>query len=190
MKIGYSRVSSTEQNLEVQIKQLEEMGCEKIFKEKISGKSADRPELISMMSFARLGDVIHVTKTDRLARSTIDALQIADKLEAQGVGLVLHDLGDININSDVGRVIYTVISSFAELEKNRILQRCNEGRALAKAQGKHLGRFKNEKLHTQIKECFDKGMNKNLISKTLKCSRTTVYRVLQAGISFNASIKN
>jgi DNA invertase Pin-like site-specific DNA recombinase len=178
MKIGYARVSSTEQNLDVQLKQLQEMGCEKIYQEKISGKSADRPELISMLDFARSEDVIHVTKTDRLARSTIDALQIADKLEAKGVGLVLHDLGDTDINSQFGRVIYTVISSFAELEKSRILQRCNEGRALAKAQGKHLGRFKNEKLHTQIKEYFEKGMNKNLISKTLKCSRTTVYRAL------------
>tara|TARA_R110000772_G_C13309004_1_gene439695 strand:- start:11557 stop:11955 length:399 start_codon:yes stop_codon:yes gene_type:complete len=130
------------------------------------------------MDFARAGDVIHVTKTDRLARSTIDALQIARKLEAQGCGLVLHDLGDTDINSNVGKLIFTVLSSFAELEKNRILQRCNEGRALAKAKGKHLGRFKNEKLHAQIKEYFAKGMNKNLISKTLNCSRTTVYRVL------------
>jgi DNA invertase Pin-like site-specific DNA recombinase len=178
MKIGYARVSSTEQNLEVQLQQLEKIGCEKIYKEKISGKSADRPELISMMEFARDGDVIHVTKTDRLARSTIDALQIADKLEAKGVGLVLHDLGDIDINSDCGRVLYSLVSVFSELERKRILQRCNEGRALAKAQGKHLGRFKNEKLHAQIKEYFAKGMNKNLISKTLKCSRTTVYRAL------------
>jgi DNA invertase Pin-like site-specific DNA recombinase len=178
MKLGYARVSSSDQNLEVQIMQLEEIGCEKIFQESISGKSTDRPELISMMNFARDGDVIHVTKTDRIARNTIDALQIADKLNKEGVGLVFHDLGDININSDVGRVIYTTISAFAEMERKRILQRCNEGRKLAQAEGKHLGRFKNEKLHAQIKECFAKGMNKNLISKKLKCSRTTVYRVL------------
>lgn len=178
MKIGYARVSSTDQNLDVQLKQLEKLGCEKIFKETISGKSANRPELISMMNFARDSDVIHVTKTDRIARSTIDALQIADKLNGKGVGMVFHDLGDVDINSDIGRVIYTTISAFAEMERKRISQRCNEGRALAKAQGKHLGRFKNEKLHAQIKEYFAKGMNKNLISKTLKCSRTTIYRVL------------
>jgi len=178
MKIGYARVSSTEQNLDVQSKQLQEIGCEKIFKESISGKSADRSELILMMNFARAGDVIHVMKTDRLARSTIDALNIADKLNEQGVGLVFHDLGDIDINSDVGRVIYTTISAFAEMERKRILQRCNEGRVLAKAQGKHLGRAKNEKLHNQIKESFAKGMNKKLIAKALSCSRTTVYRAL------------
>ena len=90
MKIGYSRVSSTEQSLEVQIKQLQKIGCEKIYQEKISGKSADRPELKSMMDFAREGDVIHITKTDRIARSTIDALQIADKLNGKGVGTVSY----------------------------------------------------------------------------------------------------
>jgi len=178
MKIGYERVSSSEQNLEVQLEQLQEIGCEKIFQEKISGKSADRPELITMMELARDGDAIHVTKTDRLARSTIDALQIADKLETKGVGLILHDLGDVDINSDIGRVIYTTISAFSEMERKRILQRCTEGRALKKSQGGHLGRYKNEKLHAQIKEYFAKGMNKNLISKTLGCSRTTVYRCL------------
>lgn len=180
MKIGYARVSSSDQNLEIQIKQLHEFGCEKIFEESISGKSADRPELKSLIAFARTGDVIHVTKTDRLARSTVDAIQIANQLEDKGVGLVLHDLGDIDINSDCGRIIYTVISSFAELERKRILQRCNEGRVLAKAKGKHLGRYKNKKLHAQIKHHFENGMNKNLIAKTLKCSRTTVYRALSS----------
>lgn len=178
MKIGYARVSSTEQNLEVQITQLKALGCEKIYQEIISGKSANRSELISMMNFARENDVIHVTKTDRIARSTIDALQVADKLYKKGVGLIFHDLGDIDINSDVGRVIYTTISAFAEMERKRILRRCNEGRALAKVKGKHLGRFKNEKLHLKIKEHFSNGMNKSLIARTLNCSRTTVYRVL------------
>ena len=178
MKIGYARVSSTEQNLDVQIEYLKKLGCEKIFKEKISGKSSNRPQLISMIEFARENDVIHVMKTDRLARSTIDALIIADNLNEKRVGLILHDLGDIDINSDIGRVVYTTISAFAEMERKRIAQRCLEGRALAKEKGVHLGRHKDEKLHIQIKELFTKGMNKKQISETLNCSRTTVYRSL------------
>ena len=178
MKIGYARVSSTEQNLDVQIQYLEKLGCEKIFKEKISAKSSDRPQLLSMIEFARDGDTIHVMKTDRLARSTIDALKIADTLNNKKVGLLLHDLGDIDINSDIGRVIYTTISAFAEMERKRIAQRCSEGRAVAKEKGVHLGRHKDEKLHIQIKELFAKGLNKKLISETLNCSRTTVYRSL------------
>lgn len=178
MKIGYARVSSDDQTLNVQIQQLTTLGCEKIFQETASGKNADRIELDKMLDFAREGDSIHVMKVDRIARNTIDALQIADKLAQKGTGLVFHDLGDIDINSDVGRVIYTTISAFAEMERKRILQRCNEGRERAKAEGRHLGRFPNEALHQRIQELAEQGMNKNKISRELECSRTTVYKVL------------
>jgi DNA invertase Pin-like site-specific DNA recombinase len=179
MKIGYARVSTQEQTVDVQVEQLSKIGCDKIYQEQQSGKSADdREELNKLLEFAREGDVIHVTKVDRIARNTIDALKIADTLAAKNAGLVFHDLGDIDINSDVGRVIYTTISAFAEMERKRILQRCNEGRALAKAEGRHLGRFTDKTLHNRIHELASQGMNKNAISKEIGCSRTTVYRVL------------
>lgn len=178
MNIGYARVSSDDQTLNVQIEQLNALGCEKIFQDTASGKNAQRNELEKMLDFAREGDTIHVMKVDRIARNTIDALQIADKLAQKGTGLVFHDLGDVDINSDVGRVIYTTISAFAEMERKRILQRCNEGRERAKAEGRHLGRFPNESLHKRIQELAGLGMNKHAISKELGCSRTTVYRVL------------
>jgi DNA invertase Pin-like site-specific DNA recombinase len=179
VKIGYARVSSDQQSLESQIEFLNKVGCEKIYMDQVSGKSSsNRDQLNEMINFVREGDIVHVTKVDRIARNTVDALKIADKFQIKDVGIIFHDLGEIDINSDVGRVIYTTISAFAEMERKRILDRCNEGRAIAKAKGKHLGRFKDEKPHAQIKEYFTKGMNKNLISKTLKCSRTTVYRVL------------
>jgi len=180
MKIGYARVSSKDQNLEIQIKQLEKLGCEKIFSEHESGKSADRTELKLLLDFARDGDVINVMKTDRLARSTVDAIQIADKLVEKGAGLILHDLGEIDINSNGGRVIYTVISAFAELERKKILQRCNEGRATARAKGLHLGRHKDEELHMQIIEHYRLGIIKTEIAKILNCSRSTVYRALNS----------
>jgi DNA invertase Pin-like site-specific DNA recombinase len=104
-------------------------------------------------------------KVDRLARNTIDALQIADALVKKGAGLVFHDLGNVDINSDVGRVIYTTISAFAEMERKRILQRCNEGRERARAEGRHLDRFPNKTLHTRIQELWEEGMNKHAISK-------------------------
>ncbi len=118
-------------------------------------------------------------KVDRLARNTIDALQIADSLAPKEAGLVYHDLGNVDINSDVGRVIYTTISAFAEMERKRILQRCNEGRERAKAEGRHLGRFPDKTLHSRIQELAGQGMNKHVISKELGCSRTTVYKVLE-----------
>lgn len=179
MLIGYARVSSKEQSVDIQIKQLQELGCDKIFQENASGKDSERTQLNAMINFSRDGDVIHVMKVDRLARNTIDALQIADQLSIKGAGLVFHDLGNIDINSDVGRVIYTTISAFAEMERKRILQRCNEGRERAKEEGRHLGRFPNKTLHNRIKELASEGMNKNAISKELGCSRTTVYSVLK-----------
>lgn len=108
----------------------------------------------------------------------LHALKIADQLNEKGAGLVFHDLVDMDINSDVGRVVYTTISTFAEMERKRILQRCNEGRAVAKAQGRHLCRFPDKTLHDRIQELHESGMNKHAISKELGCSRTTVYRVL------------
>jgi len=178
MEIGYARVSSDDQTLDVQVEQLTKFGCEKIFEEKVSGKSADREELNRLLDFAREGDVVHVCKVDRLARNTIDALQIADTLNSKGAGLIAHDLGDLDINSDIGRVIYTTIAAFAQLERKRILQRCAEGREKAKAEGRHLGRFPDHDLHSRIKAAHRDGMNKRQISIELQCSRTTVYRVL------------
>ncbi|WP_414718407.1 recombinase family protein [Thaumasiovibrio subtropicus] len=102
----------------------------------------------------------------------------ADQLAENATGLVFHSLGDLDINSDVGRIIYTMISAFAEMERKRILQRCNEGRERAKAEGRHLGRFPNQTLHNEIRRLAAEGMNKHAISKQLGCSRTTVYKVL------------
>ena len=179
MLIGYARVSSRDQSLYTQTEQLEQLGCEKIFRENASGKDSDRSQLKAMIDFSREGDTIHVMKVDRLARNTIDALQIADALAEKGAGLVFHDLGNVDINSDVGRVIYTTISAFAEMERKRILQRCNEGRERARAEGRHLGRSADTELHARIRELAGQGMNKHRISKELGCSRTTVYRVLE-----------
>lgn len=179
MHIGYARVSTTDQTLNVQVEQLEKYGCEKIFMEQASGKSSDREELSRLIDYAREGDTIHVTKVDRLARNTIDALQIADRLAGKGAGLVFHDLAELDINSDMGRVIYTTISAFAEMERKRILQRCNEGREKARAEGRHLGRFADTELRKRIHALAEQGMNKHRISKELGCSRTTVYRALE-----------
>lgn len=179
MKIGYARVSTDDQSLETQIQTLKNLGCEKMFTEHASGKNRfDREKLNQMIEFAREGDIVYVTKVDRIARNTIDALTIAKQFRSKKVGMVFQDLGGVDINSDIGSVIFATISAFSELERKTILDRCNQGRAIAKAKGKKLGRSKNETLHNKIKELFSGGMNKNLISKTLKCSRTTVYSVL------------
>ncbi|QIR13576.1 recombinase family protein [Shewanella aestuarii] len=180
MLIGYARVSSLEQNTSVQVMQLEQQGCTKIFQDIQSGKSSDRQQLNELIDFVRDGDTVHVMKVDRLARNTIDALTIADKLKAKGVGLIFHDLSGCDINSDVGRVIYTTISAFAEMERKRILQRCNEGRAKAKADGRHMGRKHNQQMHDEVRRLFADGMAKAVIAKNLNVSRQTIYTVLKS----------
>lgn len=182
MKIGYARVSTDEQILDSQIQRLESTGCEKIFTEKRSGKTAtDRCELNRLLEFCREGDEIHVTKVDRLARNTLDALQIADRLKSKQVGLYCHDLGDIDINSDIGRVIYSTISAFAEIERKRILQRCAEGRELAKQQGRHLGRHADKQLRKDFEKLIEQepDIPKAQLAQALNCSRTTIYKLLK-----------
>ena len=136
-----------------------------------------------MIRFARKGDAVHVMKLDRLARNAKDALDIADQLQAKGAGLVIHDIGGMDINSDVGRLIYTVLAAVAEMERKRIKQRQSEGIALAKAQGRHLGRNPslNEGQVKEIRKRVEKGEAKLRLAKEYNVSRTTIYSVLEAG---------
>ncbi|MGI2028680.1 recombinase family protein [Endozoicomonas acroporae] len=180
MIVGYARVSTDDQSTSVQLKQLGVLGCEKIYTENASGKGREREQLKALMGYVREGDMVVVMKVDRLARNTVDALQIADELKTKGVGLKCMDLGDMDINSDIGRVIYTTISAFAEMERKRILERCNAGRAAAAAAGKHLGRKRNDDMHQKIKELFADGMKKAAIARELGVSRTTVVNSLKA----------
>jgi len=182
MKVGYARVSSEDQDLTIQVQQLKDQGCEKIFSEKSSGSGTEsRTELHALLSFVREGDVVIVTKTDRIARNTLDALKIADDLAAKSVGLKLLDLGDMDINSDIGRVIYAVISAFAEMELKRIRKRQQEGIARAKANGKKLGRktILTPHLIERVHSLYGKYGEKKRVADELGISRTIVYKALR-----------
>lgn len=135
MNIGYARVSTIGQDTAIQEASLRALGCSILYMENISGKDTNRPELQRMIDNVQAGDVVYVTKLDRLARNTKDALFIADALKDKGVGLVCMDLGQTDINSDFGRMIYTVIAAVGEFERKRILQRTQEGREKAMANG-------------------------------------------------------
>lgn len=178
MKFGYARVSSKEQDTTIQQKQLSGLVDEILF-EKVSGSSIDnRPELQKLLAKLRKGDEVIVTKLDRLARNTIDALSIADKLKDLGVALRFMDLDSVDINSTMGRLVYTVMASIAEMERKRIKERCDDGRAKAKAEGKHLGRNK-EISRSKVKLMLKNGLNQTQIAKQLDCSRMTINRILK-----------
>ena len=183
VQIGYARVSTEEQDYQGQLDALRQLGCseEHIFAEKISGSDKDgRPKLQEMIRFARSGDTIHVTKLDRLARNAKDALDIADQLQAKGAGLIVHDIGGMDLNSDVGRLVYTVLAAVAEMERKRIRERQREGIERAKAEGRHLGRQEalSEEDKQRIRELISEGTPKAQVAKQFNVSRTTIYKAL------------
>jgi DNA invertase Pin-like site-specific DNA recombinase len=148
MKLGYARVSTDDQSLQVQVEQLKAAGCERVHQETKSGKTVMwRTELERVLCYfetpARVGespDVLVVTKLDRLARSTRDLLEIVDRLNKAGAGLV--SLGEpwADTTSPAGRMVMTVLAGVAEFERERILERTSEGRAHAKKNGVRFGR--------------------------------------------------
>lgn len=143
MLIGYVRVSSLEQNTARQEVMMQELGVEKIFIDRMSGKSKDRPALDEMMGFVREGDTVIVESISRLARNTKDLLQIVEKLSNKKVEFVSKK-ESIDTTTPTGRFMLTVFGAMAQLEREQILQRQAEGIAIAKAEGRYKGRKRIE----------------------------------------------
>jgi len=138
-KIGYVRVSTVDQNTDRQEIALSELGIKKIFSEKISAKSADRPQLKRMMEYIRDGDTLYIESISRLARSTQDLLSLVHKLKDKNVDLVsLKE--NIDTATPQGRFVLTIFGALSELERESILQRQREGIAAAHLKGKKFGR--------------------------------------------------
>lgn len=141
MRVGYVRVSSTEQNLGRQEKIMEQLGVEKVYSEKLSGKNTDRPQLKAMLGFVREGDIIYVESISRLARSTKDLLNILGELTARKVDFI-SDKEKIDTTTPQGRFMLTIFAALSELERETLLQRQKEGIAVAREKGVEFGRPK------------------------------------------------
>lgn len=181
MKIGYARVSTTGQDYETQLAKLNAEGCEKIFSEKQSGKSADnRLELQRAIEFVREGDVLVVTKLDRLARSMGDLWIIVRELEAKGVAFKVLDQAGMDTSNATGKLLFNILGSIAEFERDLINARTAEGREAAMAKGIKFGR--KEKLTTEqidaLKADFVAGeLSKEAIAHKYGIARNSVYRL-------------
>src|SRR5581483_822746 len=139
--IGYARVSSVGQTLEVQEQLLNEAGCERIFSEKRSGTSTNgREQLAQALDWVREGDVLVVTRLDRLARSVTDLRLILDRLAAKGVGFRALQQGSIDTTSSNGRLMLNILAAFAEFETDLRRERQADGIAKAKLAGVYKGR--------------------------------------------------
>ena len=136
MILGYARVSTSGQaregnSLEAQIKALQEAGAEKIFSDVFSGSKNERPELDKLLKIIQFGDTLIITKLDRIARSLIQGIQLIESLSDKGVIIDVLNLGTID-SSPTGKLIRNIMLSFSEFERDMIIQRTQEGKAIAK----------------------------------------------------------
>lgn len=138
---GYARVSTSQQSLDIQVRALKDAGVKanRIFTDKASGSSSDRKGLDLLRMKVEEGDVILVKKLDRLGRDTADMIQLIKEFDAQGVSIRFIDDG-ISTDGEMGKMVVTILSAVAQAERQRILERTNEGRQEAMAKGVVFGR--------------------------------------------------
>jgi DNA invertase Pin-like site-specific DNA recombinase len=152
-KIAYIRVSSESQNTQRQELALNDIGIDKIFVEKISGKDTNRPQLQKMLEYVREDDILYVESISRLGRNLKDLLNIVESLNDKGVGLISLKESHIDTTSPQGKLIFNIFATLAEFEREQNKQRQMEGIAIAKAEGKYKGR---KKIEIQIDKKFEK----------------------------------
>jgi DNA invertase Pin-like site-specific DNA recombinase len=142
MRVGYARVSSDDQKLDLQLDALRKAGCKKILEDRKSGARADRPGLIRLLEIVREGDVVIVWRLDRLGRSLRDLLDLTARFETEGVGLKsLQE--NIDTTSSGGRLIFQIFGALSEFERNIIRERTQAGLAAARSRGRTGGRPKS-----------------------------------------------
>ena len=181
MKIGYARVSTGLQNLNLQEDRLNAYGCEKIFSDHMSGSKSKRPGLDKAIEFARSGDTIVVWRLDRLGRNMEDLITLVNELNERGVSF--HSLEEnitMDKSSSTGQLLFHLFAAFAEFERNLILERSSAGRIAARARGRYGGRPEklNQKDLKLLKTLYDNGTPIKTIAEQWQVSRTTIYRYL------------
>lgn len=180
MKIGYARVSTNDQSLDLQIDALEKAECEKIYHEKISGMKDDRPQLNELIEYAREGDILVVYKLDRLGRSTKRIIELSEQLEQRGIELVsIRD--NIDTTTAVGKAMFRMLAVLAEMERDLIVERTKAGLESARARGRKGGRPKtdNKKVEKAIKLYEIQQYTVKEIEAMTGVSKATLYRSLK-----------
>jgi len=183
MKIGYARVSTLDQNSELQLDALKAAGCEKIFDDKLSGSTADRPGLTEALAYVRPGDSLVVWRLDRLGRSLKHLLAVVEDLEGRGVGFISLQEG-FDTTTSGGRLIFQIFGALSEFERNVIRERTNAGLAAARARGRKGGR--KEKLtpgqvETMRKMSTSQQHTVAEICRVMGITKPTYYRYMEVG---------
>lgn len=177
MYVGYARVSTTDQNLHMQLDALTQAGCIQIFEEKISGRNKARPELEAMLQMLRKGDTVVIYKLDRIGRSMKHVLELAEHFEKEGINLIsLKE--NIDTSTAAGRFFFHLCASFAEFERDMIIERTRNGLEAARARGRKGGRPKKDEkdVNRAIKLYESKQYSLKEIQKMTGVSSSTIYR--------------
>ncbi len=156
-KFIYSRVSTVEQNVEQQTKLLREAypDVSEVFEDKFSGKEVDRPELNRLKDKVRKGDIVYCYDVSRLARNTKDAIELVEFFTDKGVSLVVHKLDNTDIASGTGKLMFTMLAAFAEMERTNMLEKQAIGIERAKAEGKYRGKKVSPDTIAKCKEALE-----------------------------------
>ena len=183
--IIYSRVSTVQQNVIQQTEILKEHYplAKMVFEDKASGKDLDRPELKKMMDYIRADDTLYIYDVSRLGRNTKDVLTVVEELTIKGVRIIVKTLGDLDISTPTGKLILTVMSGLAEMERENMLEKQAIGISRAQKDGKFKGKQKLQSNIDMCKQVFDE-VNSNGVTVThalskVKVSRATYYKWLK-----------
>jgi DNA invertase Pin-like site-specific DNA recombinase len=179
MKIGYARVSTLDQHLDLQLRALKKAGCTKIWREKVSGLSRQRPELQRLLEQLRTGDTVVVWKLDRIARSTRHLLEIMDTIREAGARFRSLSEPWADTTTNAGKMMMTVFAGIAEFERDLIQERTTAGRIAAQKRGVRFGRPRKlnvdqEKLARRL---IAEGKGAKEIALTFKVHPATIYRL-------------
>ncbi|MGP2494476.1 recombinase family protein [Mesorhizobium sp. PUT5] len=181
--IGYARVSTQGQDLDQQRTALGAAGCVRLFEEKASGVKRDRTELARMLDHLRAGDVVTITRLDRLARSTGDLLNIAERIKEAGAGLRSLAEPWADTTTPAGRMVLTVFAGIADFERALIVERTSAGRIAAKARGVRFGpspALSAEQIAHARQLIEQDGKPVTEVARLLKVHRATLYRALES----------
>ncbi|MBJ8061892.1 recombinase family protein [Bacillus cereus] len=180
MLIGYARVSTNDQSLDLQLDALKEVGCKMIYQEKLSGMKDERPELQMLLHYARKGDILVVYKLDRLGRSTKKLIELSEKLEEREIELVsIKD--SIDTTTAVGKAMFKMLAVLAEMERDLISERTRAGLESARLRGRKGGRPKkdNKQVEKALKLYNIKQYTVKEIEEMTGVSKATLYREIK-----------
>src|SRR6202140_5295849 len=179
MIYGYARVSTDAQDLTSQLAQLRAAGCEKVFREKITGATADRPQLKKLMAALTHGDVVIIPAVDRLSRDTTVLLVIARDMQPAGAGLRSLAEPVVDTTSDFAELVLAILGVAAKLERRRIMERTARGRADAKAKGVRFGRKPTLTPHQQqeARKRLAEGETQRSVARSYNVSQSTISRL-------------